>query len=93
MDKSMTVKAADMLPAARQWVAGALQVNLADDDELTVALHRYPADEREQRRAAARSRLLGVLSKMDEKPRDASDAEMDQAIEEALQFVRSSLSE
>lgn len=90
MDKSKTVKAADILPAARQWVAGVLHVNLADDDELTLALHRKAEDDPEERRTAARHRLLGVLAKMDEKTRDVPDAEMDQAIEAALQFVRSS---
>ncbi len=93
MDKSMTVKAADILPEARQWVAGVLHVNLADDDELTLALHRKEADDREERRTAARHRLLGVLAKMDTKTHDVPDAEMDQAIEEAMQFVRSQAGE
>ena len=90
MNKSTTVKAGDILPEARQWVAGVLHVNLADDDELTLALHRKSEDEREERRTAARHRLLGVLTKMDAKTRDVPDAEMDQAIDEAMQFVRSS---
>jgi alkylation response protein AidB-like acyl-CoA dehydrogenase len=93
MDKSMTVKAGDILPEARQWVAGVLHVNLADDDELTLALHRKAENEREEQRAAARHRLLGVLAKMDSKTRDVPDAEMDQAIDEAMQFVRSSTGE
>lgn len=90
MDKSTTVKAVDMLPAARAWAAGALHVDLADDDELTLALHRKAEGEREEQRAAARQRLLALLGKMDEKTRDLSDDDMDRTIEEALQFVRSS---
>ncbi len=89
MDKSTTVKAADILPEARQWVAGVLHVHLADDDELTLALHRKAEDERAGRRDAARHRLLGLLAKLDEKTRDVPDAEMDRAIDEAMQFVRS----
>ena len=88
MDKSATVKAVDMLPEARQWVAGVLHVNLTDDDELTLGLRRKAADERDERREAARHRLLGILAKMDEKSRAVSDAEMEVAIEEAMQFVR-----
>lgn len=86
MDKSMTVRAADMQPEARQWVAGLLHVNLADDDELTLALHR--TSQREQRQSAARQRLLELLARTDEKSRDVPDAEMDRAIDEALEFVR-----
>lgn len=88
MDKSTTVKAAEMLPEAREWAAGVLHVKLADDDQLTLSLHPKSEDDLAVKREAARARLLGVLAKMDEKTRDVGDAEMDSAIEEALQFVR-----
>jgi len=89
MKKSTTIKAADMVPEARQWVASVLQVRLADNDELTLALHRSAEDEQANPRDAARNRLMGLLAKMDEKTRDVPDAEMTQAIEEAMRFVRS----
>ena len=93
MEKSTTVKAGDILPEARQWVAGVLDVHLDDNDELTLALHR-PADDRQTiQRDAARNRLLGILAKMDEKTRNVPDAEMEGAIDEAMQFVRSRASE
>lgn len=89
MDASAIVKAGDMDPAARQWVASVLHVDLSDGDELTLALRRAD-DERAMRRAKARERLLALLTKIDEKMRNVPDDEMDEAIEEAMQFVRSS---
>ena len=93
MNKSTTVRAGDIVPEARQWVAGVLHVNLADDDELTLAVHRKADADSEEQRAAARHRLLGVLAKIDEKTCAVPDAEMDHAIAEAMQFVRSSTGE
>lgn len=90
MEASATVKAEDIAPAARQWVASVLHVDLSDGDELTLAVRRAAEDERSTRRTNARNRLLALLAKMDEKARDVPDEEMDQAIEEAMQFVRSS---
>ena len=88
MDKSTTIKAADIVPEARRWVASVLQVHLTDDDELTLALHRPVEDKKADARGEARNRLMGILAKIDERTRDAPDAEMTQAIEEAMQFVR-----
>lgn len=93
MDKSMTIKAGDIHPDARQWVAGVLHVNLADDDELTLELHRKAESRRDERREAARRRLLGALARMDDKSHDVSNAEMEGAIEEAMRFVRPSAGE
>ncbi len=89
MDASAIVKAGDMDPAARQWVASVLHVDLSDGDELTLALRRAD-DERATRRANARERLLALFTKIDEKTRTVTDNEMDKAIEEAMKFVRSS---
>lgn len=90
MEASMTLKAEDIAPAARKWVASVLHVDLSDGDEVTLALRRAADDVRATRRADARNRLLAMLAKMDAKTRDVPDEEMDQAIEEAMQFVRSS---
>lgn len=90
MNASMTVKAENIAPAARQWVASVLHVDLSDGDEVTLALRRPTDNERSKRRANARQRLLALLAKIDETARDASDEEVDKAIEEAMQFVRTS---
>lgn len=90
METSATIKAQDIDPAARQWVTRVLHIELSDGDELTIAVHRAAEDQRLTERANARAGLLALLAKMDEKTRDVSDEEMDQAIEEAMQFVRSS---
>lgn len=89
-DASAVLKAGDIEPAVRQWAAGVLHVDLSDADELTLGLRRAADRDRRARRDAARQRLLALLNRIDEKTRDAPDEEMDQAIEEAMQFVRSS---
>lgn len=86
---SAVLKAGDVEPAVRQWAASILHVDLNDADELTLGLRRA-ADERATRREAARTRLLALLERIDENTRDVLDEEMEQAIEEAMQFVRSS---
>ena len=90
MEASAVLKAEDIAPAARQWVASVLHVDLSDGDELTLAVRRVADGERSTRQANARKRLLALLAKLDEKTRDAPDEEMDKAIEEAMQSVRSS---
>ncbi len=85
-----TVKAEDIAPAAREWVASVLHVALSDGDELTLGVRRAAEDEPLVRRADARRRLLTLLARVDEKTRDVPDEEMGQAIAEAMQFVRSS---
>jgi hypothetical protein len=87
--KSATIKAKDLAPAVRQRVAMVLHVDLADDDELTLALLRAAEVQRSTHRTEARQRLLAVLAKMDEKTRDVPEQEIEEAIEEAMQFVRS----
>lgn len=89
MEASAIVKAGSIAPAARQWVSSVLHVDLNDGDELVLAVRRAD-DERAMRRDDARRRLLGLLAKIDQRTRDVSDEEMEKAIEEAMQFVRSS---
>jgi len=90
MEASAILRAEDIAPAAREWVASVLHVDLCDGDQLTLALRRAADDERATRRAIVRKRLLTLLAKMDEKTRDVPDEGMDNAIEEAMQFVRPS---
>jgi hypothetical protein len=90
MEASAILRAEDIAPAARQWVASVLHVDLSDGDELTLALRRAADDERATRQVNARKRLLALLAKMDENTRNVPDREMDEAIADAMQFVRSS---
>ncbi len=39
-ERSATIRAKDLPQAERQWVAAVLHVDLADDDEFTIALRR-----------------------------------------------------
>ncbi|HUY92671.1 MAG TPA: hypothetical protein VMV10_28280 [Pirellulales bacterium] len=87
---SATLRAEDIAPDVRQWAAGVLHVELSDGDELTLALRRAADDDRAARRASARQRLLTLLAKVDARTRDVPDEEMEKAIDEAMQFVRSS---
>lgn len=89
-EASAVLKAGDIEPAVRQWAASVLHVDLSDADELILGLRRSGDDERSARRDAARKRLLALLERIDEKTCDVPDAEMDNAIDEAMQFVRSS---
>lgn len=89
MDKSATVRAKDLVPATRQWVANVLHIDLADDDELTLAVHRAAEAHQTSQRTQAHQRLLAILAKLDEKTSSVPDDEVEEAIEEAMQFVRS----
>lgn len=86
---SAIFKAEDIAPAVRQWAASVLHVDLNDGDQLTLALRRAGDDDRAARRASARQRLLTLLARVDAKTRDVPDEEMEKAIDEAMQFVRS----
>lgn len=87
---SAVLKAADIEPAIRQWAASVLHVDLSDTDELRLGLRRVADSERPARREAARRRLLALLATIDERMRDVPDEAMEKAIEEGMQFVRSS---
>lgn len=89
-EASAVLKAGEIEPAVRQWAASVLQVDLSDADELTLGLRRASDRVRSARREAARQRLLALLARIDEKTRDVPDDEMEKAIEEGMQFVRSS---
>ncbi|HEX3659510.1 MAG TPA: hypothetical protein VHV55_27230 [Pirellulales bacterium] len=88
-DWSATIKAEDIAPAAREWVASVLHIDLSAGDELTLALRRAGEDEQTSQRADVRKHLLALLAQMDEKTSGVPDAEMDEAIEEAMRSVRS----
>src|SRR5438093_10644825 len=90
IERSATIKAKDLPPAERQWIAAVLHVDLTDDDEFTVTLHRplvripNPKD-----REAAREGLLTVLGQFHERMKDAPAEEVDAAIDDAFRDTRS----
>jgi len=90
MERSATVKAKDLPPAERQWIAAFLHVDLLEEDEFTVTLRRpaihVPTPEQ---RAAARAGLQQVLARFDERMKNVPETEVDAAIEEAFEHVRS----
>ena len=90
MERSATVKAKDLPPAERQWVAAVLRVDLTDDAEFTLILRRpvirVPTSEQ---RAAAREGLHQVLARFDERMKDVPEAEIDAAIDEAFDHLHS----
>ncbi len=87
MEKTATVRAKDLDPAAKRWLGVVLDVPVSDADELTVTLHRPSEDA--DRRARARERLLAVMHGIGERVKDVPDDEVNAAIDEAMQFVRS----
>ncbi len=83
-----SIKAAELTPSARQRVAHLLHVDLTDTDELVVTLRRAVQTPADDQRATARERLLQFLHRLDERSPNVSEAEMETAIDEAMQFVR-----
>lgn len=90
MEQSATIKAKDLSSAERKWIATVLHVDLREDDEFTVTLRRpvihVPSAEE---RAKAREGLQEVFARIDERMKDVPEAEIDAAIEEAFEHVRS----
>jgi predicted DNA-binding antitoxin AbrB/MazE fold protein len=63
---------------------------LKDHQRVVVSVRAAPSSEDEQtRRGRARERLMKLFARIDETTRQVPDKEMEAAIEEAMQFVRS----
>jgi len=90
MERSATIKAKDLPAAERQWIAGVLHVDLADDDEFTVTLHRptirVPTPEQ---RAEASEGLRKVLGQFHDRMKDEPEEEVNAAIEQTFEELRS----
>ncbi|MBI3618684.1 hypothetical protein HY213_01465 [Candidatus Peregrinibacteria bacterium] len=90
LERSATVRAKDLPATERRWIAAVLHVDLADDDEFTVILHRpiihvpSPAQ-----RDAAREGLSTVLNHLHERMSGANEEEVDAAIEDSFRDMRS----
>jgi len=90
MDRSATIKAGDLSDGQRQWLATVLRVDVREDDEFTVTLHRpvirVPTPEQ---RAAAGDGLLAVLGEFHERMQGIPEEEIDEAINETFRDIRS----
>lgn len=84
-----SVKVKDLPPEARHWLQSAMHVDLAGKDEFTLRLHPPIFSPSPDQRAAARQNLRQVLDKLDERTKDLPAEDMDAAVDEALQHVRS----
>ena len=88
----MTCKSENSLwltPTLRQWVRDLLHTEPTDAAELTVTLRQSGDESTPQQRAAARERLLELMRTVEERTKDIPQAEIDAAVDEAMQFVRS----
>jgi hypothetical protein len=89
MDKSATIKVKDLTPPAREWIRSVLHIDLTEEDEVAVSVRRPVRTPAPEQRAAARRSLLEVLDRIAERTKDVPEAEINEAIEEALAHVRS----
>lgn len=88
MQNSITLKAKDVAPAAREWLASILQVDLTDDDEFTLKLHRPVRVPTPEQRATARQGLFEVLGRLAQRTMDVPEEEIDAAVHDAMEHVR-----
>src|SRR3954453_21038057 len=89
MEKTATVRASDLPPTLREWVRDLLHTEPTDAAELTVTLRQPGEEPTADQRAAARVRLLELMQHIGERTKDIPQAEIDAAVDEAMQFVRS----
>ena len=81
-------RASDLEPAARAWLKNVLGREVEDNENVTVMAWRpHPAPVGPAREAAA-ARLRHSLDEVSRKPQAASDAELESAIDEAMNDVR-----
>jgi hypothetical protein len=90
VDRSATINAKDLSTALRQWIVSVLHVDLQEDDEFTVTLHRpvIRVPTAEQRQAAG-DELMATLGQIHDHMRNVPEDEVDEAVDDALRAVRS----
>ncbi len=86
--RTATVRAGDLSPTLREWVRDLLHTDLVDTAELTVTLHQPEGLSTPEQRAASRHRLLEMMQVIGERTKDIPQAGIDEAVDEAMQFVR-----
>lgn len=89
MQKTATVRAGDLSPTLREWVRDLLHTEPTDTAELTITLRQSGSESTPEQRAAARERLLEMMRTVGERTKDIPQAEINAAVDEAMQFVRS----
>lgn len=81
-------KARDLQADARRWLEGLFGRSLHEDEEVAVFALPPHSAQPESARADAAARLGRVLDKAAENMRDLTDAEFEQAVDEATEQVR-----
>jgi hypothetical protein len=90
MERSATLKAKDLRPAEREWIAAVLQLELSDEDEFTVSVRRPVVripDPKEQEEA--REGLRKILGAFHERMKNEPEEEVAAAIDDAFEALRS----
>jgi hypothetical protein len=88
MERTATVRGSDLPPALRAWVRDLFHTEPTDAAELSVILRQPGNALTPDPRIAARQRLLGLMGRFAERTKDVPQAALDEAVEEAMRFVR-----
>ena len=88
-ERTATIRAGDLSPTLRTRLRDLLHTEPSDTAELTVTLRQPGTDSTPEQRAAARQRLLEMMQRIGERTKGIPQMEIDEAVEEAMRFVRS----
>lgn len=88
MEKTATIAAKDIAPAARDWIAGVLHVQLTDSDQCTLTLRRSPVAPTPAQRQEAWTTIQRILDKAAENMKNVPEPEFEEALDDAMQAVR-----
>jgi len=90
MEKTAILRAGELAPATRAWLASVLHVDLEDSDDLELTVRRAVQVRTPTERDAARRRLGNVLAAVGDRMQDVPQDEIEAAIGEAIEQARSS---
>ena len=88
-ERTATIRAGDLSPTLLAWVRDLLHTEPTAAAELTVTLRQAGMESSPEQRAAARERLLEMMHQIGERTKDVPQTEIDDAVNEAMEFVRS----
>jgi hypothetical protein len=88
MEKTAVIAAKDMEPAARNWIAGVLKVELADNDQCTLMLRRPPAAPTPEQRQEAWATIQRILDKAADNMKNVPEPVFEDTLDEAMRTVR-----
>ncbi len=89
-DNVVVRKAKDLKSEVRVWVCSLFGRELADDEEVAVALPDAATGQVKGDRAQARRALLASMEHLGERFRNVADDDMEAALDEAMKAVRPS---